>query len=152
MPPGLEVYRFFDRANGAQLLTADAGERDEIAAHRTDLVYEGAAMRAIDPVALDPAAVPINRFFDTANGTHFLTASAIEATELVATRPDLVFEPGSTLLEHVTPNTGDVPVFRFFDSTNGTHLFTASAGERASILLDRPDLIGEGIAFYAPAQ
>ena len=39
------------------------------------------------------------RFFDTAYGTHFFTASAAEKDQITATRPDLVLE-GAEFLEH----------------------------------------------------
>ncbi len=50
-----------------------------------------------------------------------------------------------------TQQAGDAAVFRFFDTTVGTHFYTADAGERAH-LGTRPDLADEGVAFYAPAQ
>ena len=57
---------------------------------------------------------------------------------------------GVAFYEDSTPQAGDTAVFRFFDTVHGTHLFTQSAGERASILSTRADLVAEGIAFYAP--
>lgn len=148
----VDVYRFFDAALGTQMITQDAGERDAIMASRHDLVYQGIGLRALDPQASNPGAVPVARFFDTTNGTHFFTASEAEKNGILATRPDLIFEPSSTLYEHATPQAGDVPVFRFFDSTHGTHLYTADAGERAGVLSTRTDLKDEGIAFYAPGS
>ncbi len=145
-----EIYRFFDNATGTQLLTQDPAERDFVLATRSDLTFEGVAMRGV--AADDPAATPVYRFFDVANGTHFFTASAAERNALLTSRPDLVFEPGSTIFEHATQQPGDAPVFRFFDSATGTHFDTASAAERASILATRHDLVPEGIAFYAPGR
>jgi hypothetical protein len=149
---GAELYRFFDTTNGTQLLTADPAERDAVMATRPDLKFEGAAMGAVAAPADDPAATPVYRFFDIADGTHFLTANEAEKNALLATRPDLVFEPSSTIWEDATQQPGDVPVFRFFDTATGTHFYTASAAERASILTTRSDFTAEGIAFYAPAQ
>ena len=142
------MYRYFDRTHGAQFLTQDDTERDSIAATRPDLQYEGVGLHALDPASADAARV--FRFFNLTAGTHFFTASADERDTILATRPDLVFEPGSTLLEHTTPHTGDTPVYRFFDRTDGAHFFTADLGERANIAATRPDLVGEGVAFYAP--
>jgi hypothetical protein len=148
----LDVYQFLDEALGTQMLTQDAGERDAIVASRHDLVYEGVGFRALYPQTSNPGAVPIYRFFDTTNGAHFFTASDAEKNGTLATRPDLIFEPSSTLYEHATQQAGDVPVFRFFDGAHGTHLYTADAGERAAILSTRIDLKDEGIAFYAPGR
>ena len=76
-----------------------------------------------------------------------VTASAAERDNLIANRPDLSYEPPATFYEHASAQPGDVAAYRFFNSTNGTHLFTDNAAERASILASRPDLKAEGIAF-----
>ena len=146
----VDVFRFFDAAHGTQLLTEDAAERDAIMSSRPDLRYEGIGLRAVDQAQPDANATAVYRFFDTSNGTHFMTSSTTERDALVATRPDMVFEPSSTLFEHATAQAGDTAVYRFFDSQSGAHFFTADAGERASILSTRPDMTLEGIAFYAP--
>ena len=146
----IDVYRFFDRTHGTQFLTQDPTERDSIAMTRPDLQYEGAALHALDPASADADAVPVFRFFNQATGTHLFTASADERDTILGTRADLIFEPGSTLFEHARPHAGDVPVYRFFDQTNGAHFLTADAGERATIAATRPDLVAEGVAFYAP--
>ncbi len=150
IPGTVDVFRFFDAAHGTQLLTQDATERDTILSTRADLRYEGVGLQAVDPVHPTPSAVDVYRFFDTRNGTHFMTSSSSERDAVLASRPDLVFEPSSTMVEHATAQPGDAAVFRFFDQANGTHFYTADAGERASILATRPDLTSEGIAFYAP--
>ncbi|MGI4799876.1 MAG: hypothetical protein ACRYG8_38715, partial [Janthinobacterium lividum] len=65
------------------------------------------------------------------------------------TRADLKFE-GTSFYEYSAQQANSTPVYRFFDSNKGTHFFTASAGENATIVATRPDLIAEGISFYAP--
>ena len=146
----LDVYRFFDATHGTQILTSNGAERDSILGTRPDLHYEGVEFKAVDPAQADVNTVAIYRFFDTSNGTHFMTASATERDDLLSTRADLVYEPSSTMFEHATAQAGDQAVYRFFDQTSGAHFFTASADERASILSTRPDMTAEGIAFYAP--
>lgn len=150
-PGTMDVFRFFDVTHGTQLLTQDAVERDTILNTRLDLRYEGVGLHAVDPAHASPSTVDVYRFFDTNNGTHFMTSSVSERDGVLASRPDLLFEPSSTMLEHASAQTGDSAVYRFFNSTNGAHFFTADAGERASILSTRPDMSFEGIAFYAPA-
>ena len=149
-PASVNVFRFFDSAHGTQLLTEDPAERDAIIGGRPDLRYEGVGLHALDPAQPDANATAGYRFFDVSSGTHFLTASDAERDALLGSRPDLVFEPGSTLFEHATPQAGDAAVYRFFDIQSGAHFFTADAGERASILSTRPDMTFEGVAFYAP--
>jgi hypothetical protein len=149
-PGTVDVFRFFDAAHGTQLLTQDATERDTILSTRSDLHYEGVGLRAIDPAHTTPNTVDVYRFFDTINGTHFMTSSLSERDIVLASRSDLIFEKSSTMVEHATAQTGDSAVYRFFDSTNGAHFYTANADERAAILSTRPDMTLEGIAFYAP--
>ena len=144
----VSVYRFFDKINGTQFLTASATERDAIIKTRTDLVVEGVGISAVDGSG-DANAVPVYRFFDTHAGTHFYTSSSSERDDIIGKRPDLTFE-GTSFYEHQTAESGDAAVYRFFDSNNGTHFYTSSASERSTILATRPDLTPEGVAFYAP--
>lgn len=44
----------------------------------------------------------------------------------------------------LTPTTTGVQIFRFFDTSNGTHFFTASAAERDRTISTRTDLTYEG--------
>ena len=57
---------------------------------------------------------------------------------------------GVGFFEHTAPRVGDTAVYRFFDSHNGTHFYTTSETERASILTTQANLVDEGICFYAP--
>ena len=96
------------------------------------------------------SAVTVYRFFDTLNGTQFLTASAEEREQILDTRSDLVDE-GIGL--HAAASIPDqVAVLRFFDTVNGTHFYTTSPAESADILATRPDLVQEGVAFYEQAK
>jgi hypothetical protein len=143
------VYRFFDTSNGTQFLTASLSEVKLIQSTRPDLDYEGLAMTGISSNASDPDAVPVYRFFDSVNGTHFFTSSKAEVASIAATRPDLTLEQGS-FYEHASQQQGDIPVYRFFETTTGNHFFTSSAAEVATITLTRTDMTPEGVAFYAP--
>lgn len=144
------VYRFFDANNGTQFLTASLAERNTIITSRPDLSYEGLGMGALSSPVGDANAVPVYRFFDTANGSHFFTTSQTENAQIFASRPDLVSEQ-VTFYEHATQQAGDVPVYRFFDSSTGTHFYTSSPSETATLQASRADMTLEGVAFYAPS-
>lgn len=148
---GLPVFRFFDTRLGTHFFTADLNEAATVQANRSDLVSEGVGLRAVNPAANDPDASPVYRFFDSTTGTHFFTASESEKAATLASRPDLVYEPSSVFAEHSTSKAGDVAVYRFFDTIHGTHFYTADTAERANIVANRPDLVAEGIGFYAPS-
>ena len=95
------------------------------------------------------AALGVYRFFDTTDGTHFYSTSELERNTLIQTRPDLVYE-GVGLKAVASPSTdaAAAAVYRFFDVNTGTHFYSASSGERDTILATRPDLAFEGTAFY----
>lgn len=144
---GLQVFRFFDTHNGTHFYTDSSTEKNALLASRPDLTFEGVGLNALNTATPDPNAAPVFRFFETTDGSHFYTANATERDNLVASRPDLVFE-GIGFYEHTTQQPGDTAVYRFFDNHDGTHFYTASATERAQVLATRPDLVNEGVAFY----
>ena len=154
-PHTIDVYRFFDTKTGTHFYTQDKNEDAAVLATRPDLVPEGpngVGLSAVNSASNDPNAVPVYRFFDLTNGTHFFTASTTERDTVISTRQDLAYEPSSTFYEHVTQQAGDTAVYRFFDTRFGTHFYTDDSKERASILQTRPDLVQEGIGFYEPAR
>lgn len=160
------VYRFLDTDTGTHFFTADANERDALmnpssSSYRSNLHEETNNFGTVDPAASNPSDVTVYRFFDSVHGTHFFTASQSEANGLSnpkssSYRPDLIAEPKSSFLEHGTQQVGDVPVYRFFDSQYGTHFYTGNQAEYAAITTPgaasyRPDLVPEGVGFYAPS-
>jgi Repeat of unknown function (DUF5648)/RTX calcium-binding nonapeptide repeat (4 copies) len=61
---------------------------------------------------------------------------------------------GGTILNNdppppITPTTLGRPVFRFFDTHDGGHFFTASAAERDQVLTTRRDMNFEGVGYDA---
>ncbi len=160
------LYRFFESKSGTQFLTASTSEKDALtnpssSSYRSDLIEEPNNFGAIDPVANDPNKVQVFRFFDTTYGTHFFTSSLGEAAGLSTPgsstyRPDLVAEPSATFYEDSAQGTGDLAVYRLFDTVHGTHFYTGSAAEFGGLTTPgsgsyRPDLVNEGVAFYAPS-
>ncbi|MDT7953070.1 MAG: cellulase family glycosylhydrolase, partial [Acetobacteraceae bacterium] len=144
------IARFFDTQSGSHFMTADAQETQTLRATRPDLVYEGSSMAGLASPKDDPAAIPVARFFDTQNGMHFYTADATESAALSKPGSAFVLEQSASFYEHSTKQAGDVPVYRFFESGTGAHFFTTNQAERVSILSTRPDMVFEGIAYYAP--
>ena len=154
-PVSTGIYRFFDTRDGTHFYTASVAERDTVLVSRPDLVQETSGFGAL--LQASATTKPVYRFFDATHGTHFFTASVTERDTVAATRSDLTFEPSATFLEHTTAQPGDVPVYRFFSTTDGTHLYTGSDTERTGLTTAgsptyRPDLVSEGIGFYAPAN
>lgn len=42
-------------------------------------------------------------------------------------------------------------MFRFFDTSNGPHFYTADPNERATVLANQTHFKDEGVAFYTPS-
>ncbi len=84
--------------------------------------------------------IGIFRFFNTKTGSHFVTGSVDEKTEITNPnspnyRPELVAEKsGFAAVDPATADPNAIAVFRFFDSTNGAQFLTASASERDAIM------------------
>lgn len=101
-----------------------------------------------DVVPLDASTIGVYRYFDGSSGTQFLTSSPNEMNAIGAQRPDMRFE--GLAMAGILPAAADAgasPVFRFFDTRNGTHFFTIDRGEAATVLATRPDLVAEQSSF-----
>ncbi len=92
--------------------------------------------------------VQVFRFFDTQTGTHFYTDSAAERDQTLSTRPDLTFEGVGLNADSPQTDPNAAPVFRFFDTSTGSHFYTASTTERNGLTSGQSGLTYEGIAFY----
>ena len=91
----------------------------------------------------------VYRFFDTRNGTQFMTSNVTERDGVINTRPDLKYEGlGLGSVKDATQDTAASPVYRFFDKLYGTHFFTTSATEAASVAATRPDMTQEAATVY----
>ncbi len=88
------------------------------------------------------------RFFDVNDGGHFFTTNLAERAGVLATRPDLKPEGIGFQAFDDTQVAGSTAVFRFFDTHDGGHFFTANTAERDTVLATRPDLRFEGTGFF----
>lgn len=102
--------------------------------------------------SVTPGTVGVYRFFDKHNGTHFFTASLTERDGVATTRPDLTYEgAGLVSVDPAVHDPNATAVFRFFDTTHGTHFFTADAAEKDLVIATRKDLTFEGSGFFEHA-
>ncbi len=113
-----------------------------------NLGHMAASSAGPDVVPLNGSTIGIYRYFDGSNGTQFLTSSPNEMNAIGAQRPDMRFE--GLAMAGIAPTAADPdasPVFRFFDTRNGTHFFTVDRGEATTIGATRPDLVAEQSGF-----
>ena len=106
--------------------------------------FEMRLVRTTDP-ALE-GLVPVHRFYNAANGTHFYTASEEEVEGVLARWPDLYTYEGAVY--YVDPAQDKEPLYRFYNNRNGSHFYTASVQERDGVIARWPSAYTyEGVAY-----
>lgn len=93
----------------------------------------------------------IYRFFVPNKGAHFYTASPIERDYISRNLPQYLYEGNSYMaaLEPEDSLTSIKPVYRFFNSSTGIHLYTMSETEKNYIVDNLTNYNFENIAYYA---
>ncbi|MDO4704911.1 MAG: trypsin-like serine protease [Comamonadaceae bacterium] len=146
------VYRFFNTASGSHFYTQSVQERDIVIKDLPSFHYEGEAFWAyVNAHAQGPAHLsPVYRFFNQATGAHFYTISPIERDILKATDSANTFKyEGVVWHARTMPGDGTDPVYRFYNTSNGSHFYTISHQEKLLIDAIFPSLKPEGVAYYA---
>ena len=90
------------------------------------------------------------RFFNPNVGVHFYTASEAERDVVLENEEQYVFEGPSYISAPETddPLTGISPVYRFFNTNTGVHLYTIDEAERTFIEENLDNYSFEGISYY----
>jgi len=98
----------------------------------------------------DDGVYDIYRFYNTQTGAHFYTASEAERDNVRQTLPQFSYEGNSYDSNAVVgQSAGATAVYRFFNTTTGTHFYTASEAEKDSVLATLPQYSFEGVSYYA---
>ncbi len=147
----LPVYRFFSTLNQTHFFTIDEAERDTIIANYPWYLYENVAY---DVMAADNSfeqISPVYRFFNTRNGSHFFTIDEAEKDDIIAGYDWYRFEG---IAWHAYASAFDapadaLPVYRFFNTQNGSHFFTINEQEKNTIIDKYNWYRFEGPAWYA---
>ena len=92
----------------------------------------------------------VYRFFRPDLGVHFYTASQLERDSIINNLSDYTYEGASYIAaaETADPITQAKPVYRFFNTHTGAHLYTISEVERDSIDNNLSNYTYEGVAYY----
>ena len=97
----------------------------------------------------DITGVPVYRFFRTDTQTQFYTTSEVERQVVLDTLPQYELEGLSYVgAPNVDPLTGTSPVYRFFNTSTGVHLYTADENERAFVEENLNNYVAEGTPYY----
>jgi hypothetical protein len=128
----MPVYRFRS-AIGIHFYTASVSERDAVIGTMSDRwTYEGIAFY----VFTDPGSgrSPVYRFRDERLGIHFYTASEEEKDTTIANFPDRwIYEGVGYYVGTSSGANGTTPVYRFSKLSMGSHFYTASETEKATL-------------------
>jgi hypothetical protein len=140
------VYRFYNAGSGTHFFTSSAEERDHvIATWPTIFSYEGVAY-SVNPYNNKQ---PLFRFYKPSSSSHFYTASEEERDYVIATWPTVYQYDGPTYEVSPSPEAAKLPVYRFYNLTNGSHFYTASAEEADHVIATWPAVYRyEGPAFW----
>ena len=100
--------------------------------------------------SFEPETSTIHRFFRSDIGVHFYTASEAERDAIDANLSHYIYEGESfaSALESNDSFTGAKPVYRFFNTSTGAHLYTMSEAERDHIDSKLTNYSFEGVAYY----
>ena len=94
----------------------------------------------------------VYRLFNPEVGVHFYTSSREERNTVIADLPQYEYEGaafGTLTQEEADSVTGAAPVYRFFNTDTGVHLYTIDETERDVIQETLPSFVFEGISYYA---
>jgi hypothetical protein len=86
------------------------------------------------PVVPEPTTrMPVFRFYNKANGSHFYTASAVECGTVIAKYGATYTYEGIAYQVDTANPANCAPLYRFYNLANGSHFYTASVAECDSV-------------------
>lgn len=95
--------------------------------------------------------IEVYRFYLKQRGGHFYTASAAERDAVIAQLSDSYQYEGPAFHAYGSANAFTKPVYRFYNSQTGYHMYTADEQERSHIAANLPTFRFEGVAYYVGA-
>lgn len=103
----------------------------------------------VTPAPPTPSAMWIYRFFNKSNGSHFYTASESERNDVIAKYAAIYRYEGPAYAINTANPANNVPLYRFFNMSNGSHFYTTSVAERDNVINTMQRVYRfEGVAFY----
>lgn len=78
--------------------------------------------------------LPVYRFYNMKNGSHFYTASEAERASVVANLSSVYGFEGTAYTINESNPVNNAPLYRFYDPKKGVHFYTCSETERAYVV------------------
>lgn len=86
------------------------------------------------PDAPSASLMPVYRFYNKANGSHFYSASAAERDAVIARYSATYAYEGVAYSVNTANPANSSPLYRFYNKSNGSHFYTPSAAERDAVI------------------
>lgn len=84
--------------------------------------------------------LPVYRFYNKQNGSHFYTSSVEERNTVISRWSNVYnYEGVAYSINMANPN-NNAPLYRFYNTKNGTHFYTASIQERDTVIVRWPNI------------
>ncbi|MRR12123.1 hypothetical protein EG835_06570, partial [bacterium] len=142
----IPVYRFYNFVNNTHFFTPSEDERQMILATWPDIFELDGVAYFVDPERNHDR---LYRFYNKVSRSHFYTASSDEKDSIIRNLPHVFDYDGPTYPVNLTPVVGSTAVYRFFNLRNGSHFYTASEDEKASVEQNLGHTYQyEGVAFW----
>jgi len=140
------VNRFYDVQNGTHFYTISPDEVAYIQAHYPQYLLEG-PVYYVPPVVASDGRTALFRFYNTATGAHFYTASSVERDHVIATYPQFIYEGIAYYVYGVpaAPPGNQPPVVALAASTTTT---TAPGQVTLTANASDPDGTVASVSFY----
>lgn len=91
------------------------------------------------------------RFYNAQTGAHFYTASVEQRDAVIAVFPAFQYEGVAFYAYSQQAGAGLVPVYRFYNQQNASHVYTVSTSERDAMRANPAVFSDEGVAWWAQA-
>ncbi|MEL6931359.1 MAG: hypothetical protein AAFO95_22455 [Cyanobacteria bacterium J06600_6] len=142
-----KVYEFLNSSEDISFYTVDENEKAFIEENLSNYVLqEEGGFSSVDPIS-GSEVEEVHRFFNTKTGTHLYTTDEVEKDYILENLEDYSYEDVK-FYGYSSEIDGSMPIYRFYDSAEGVHMFTHSGSEMEEMASDGM-LDNEGIAFYA---
>ena len=86
------------------------------------------------PTPAEKLRMPVHRFFNRRNGSHFYTADANEQVRVLTTLSATYSYDGIAYTVNTANTANNSPLYRFYNKKDGSHFYTASESEKKAIL------------------
>ena len=146
-PSNRPVYRFFNTKIGTHFYTASEVERYSVATKLKATYRYGGVAYSVN-TSNTANAVPLYRFYNKKNGSHFYTASEQEKNTVIAQWAATFRFEGPVYNVSLTPENSS-PMYRFYNKRNGSHFYTANETEKNTVMTTLGATYNyEGVKFY----